>query len=105
MIEKRKPRIGMLGIMQELYDESLPGITKRQEAYAKEVCGQLSDIAEWSFPGAARNRQDIEDILGGFNHQALDGVMIVMLTYGPAMRAIHALQKNNLPILLANIQP
>lgn len=105
MIEKRKPRIGLLGIMQELYDESLPGITKRQEKYAREVCEQLSDVAEWCFPGAARNRQDTEEILGDFNHQGLDGVMIVMLTYGPAMRTVRALQKNNLPILLANIQP
>ncbi len=105
MITKRKPRIGLLGIMQELYDKSLPGITKRQEAYAREVCQQLSDVADWEFPRAARNRQDIEEILGNFNHQGLDGVMIVMLTFGPAMRTVRALQKNTLPLLLANIQP
>ncbi len=104
-MKKRKPRIGFLGIMQELYDKSLPGITKRQESYAREVCAQLADIADWEFPRAARNRADIEEILGNFNHQGLDGVMIVMLTYGPAMRTVRALQKNNLPILLANIQP
>lgn len=102
---KRKPQIGLLGIMQELYDKSLPGITKRQEKYAREVCDRLSDVADWCFTRPARNRQDIEEILGDFNHQGLDGVMIVMLTYGPAMRTVRALQKNNLPILLANIQP
>jgi L-arabinose isomerase len=105
MTEKRKPRIGLLGIMQELYDTSFPDITKRQEAYARDVCNQLSDCADWNFPRAARNRQDIEEILSGFNQEGLDGVMIVMLTYGPAMRTVRALQNNNLPILLANIQP
>ncbi|PAU95867.1 arabinose isomerase [Aliifodinibius salipaludis] len=105
MIEQRKPRIGLLGIMQELYDDDIPGITEHQEKYAREVCEQLSDVAEWDFPRAARNRDDIEEILGGFNHKNLDGVMIVMLTYGPAMRTVRALQKNNLPLLLANIQP
>lgn len=105
MSEKRKPKIGLLGIMQELYDSSIPGITRRQEEYANNVCRQLSDIADWKFPGAARNRDDIERIMGEFNHQGFDGVMIVMLTYGPAMRTIRALQKNSLPILLANIQP
>jgi len=105
MKSKRKPKIGFLGIMQELYDKSLPGITKRQEGYAREVCEQLSDIADWSFPGAARNRSDIERIMGKFNHEGLDGIMIVMLTYGPAMRTVRALQHNNLPLLLANIQP
>lgn len=105
MRKKRKPKIGLLGIMQELYDKSLPGITERQENYAREVCSQLGDVAEWSFPGAARNRNDIEEIMGDFNHSGLDGIMIVMLTYGPSMRTVKALQKNNLPILLANIQP
>lgn len=105
MRQNRKPRIGLLGIMQELYDKSLPGITDRQEGYARDVCTQLSDVADWSFPRAARNRNDIEEIMGNFNHEGLDGIMIVMLTYGPSMRTVRALQKNNLPILLANIQP
>lgn len=104
-IQKRRPKIGLLGIMQELYDKSLPGITERQENYAREVCEQLADVADIDFPKAARNRNDIEEILGDFNHKGLDGVMIVMLTYGPAMRTVRALQNNNLPILLANIQP
>ncbi|MEX2601298.1 MAG: L-fucose/L-arabinose isomerase family protein, partial [Balneolaceae bacterium] len=101
----RKPKIGFLGIMQELYDASIPDITTRQESYAREVCSQLADVVDIEFPGAARNRDDIERILGDFNHQQLDGVMIVMLTYGPAMRTVRALQRNNLPLLLANIQP
>lgn len=105
MRKNRKPGIGLLGIMQELYDKSLPGITERQESYARDVCNQLGEVAEWSFPGAARNRDDIERIMGQFNHDGLDGIMIVMLTYGPSMRTVRALQKNNLPILLANIQP
>jgi L-arabinose isomerase len=104
-ILKRKPSIGVLGIMQELYDKSLPGITGRQEEYARRVCTQLSDVADWTFPKAARNRADIEEVLGDFNHKGLDGVMIIMLTYGPAMRTVRALQKNTLPLLLANIQP
>lgn len=102
---KGLPEIGVLGIMQELYDKSLPGITERQEAYAGKVCDQLSEVANFTFPRAARNRDDIEEILSEFNHKGLDGVMIIMLTYGPAMRTVRALQKNNLPILLANIQP
>lgn len=102
---RNKPRIGFLGIMQELYDESLPNITDHQEAFARDVCLQLDDIVEWDFPGAARNRKDVERILGDFNHKQLDGVMIVMLTYGPSMRTVRAIQQNNLPILLANIQP
>src|SRR6266568_2756048 len=49
----RKPRIGILGIMQDLYD----------------------------------------------------GVLVVMLTYGPAMRVARLLSESRLPVCLANIQP
>lgn len=105
MIENRKPKIGLLGIMQELYDHSIPDITDLQETFAKKVCTQLNDVADWYFPGAARNRKDIERITGEFNGEGLDGIMIVMLTYGPSMRTVRALQNNRLPLLLANIQP
>ncbi|MCD6346752.1 MAG: L-fucose/L-arabinose isomerase family protein, partial [Bacteroidales bacterium] len=57
------------------------------------------------FPRAARNRNDIEEIVAGFNADRLDGIMIVMLTYGPGMRIVRALQENNLPVLLTNTQP
>ena len=32
-----RPRIGLLGVMQSLYDDMLPGIADRQAAYAREV--------------------------------------------------------------------
>jgi len=105
MNNKRRPSLGLLGIMQELYDDDIPGITDHQERFAQKVCKKLSGIADWDFPRAARNRNDIEEILSEFNRKNLDGVMIVMLTYGPAMRTVRALQKNSIPLLLANIQP
>lgn len=100
-----KPQIGMLGIMQELYDDMLPGITERQFAYGLEVANSLRDLAHIHFPRPARSREDLEELLKEFNQAGLDGVMIVMLTYSPALRTIRALQENHLPILLANIQP
>ena len=100
-----RPKIGLLGIMQALYDEMLPGITERQAGYAKEVAIHLKGVAEVSFPGPAKSRAEIEDIVEGFEKEKLDGVMIVMLTYGPAMRATRALAETRLPLMLANIQP
>jgi L-arabinose isomerase len=40
-----------------------------------------------------------------FEHSDLDGVLVVMLTYGPAMRVARLLAESRLPICLANIQP
>jgi L-arabinose isomerase len=99
------PRIGLLGIMQELYDDMLPGITERQAEFAASVARQLSDVAQVSFTRPARNRDDVEAIDSELTAEGVDGIAIVMLTYGPAMRTVRALMPTPVPLLLANIQP
>ena len=99
------PRIGLLGIMQELYDDMLPGITERQGEFAVSVAQQLSGVAQVSFTRPARNRDDVETIVSELTAQGVDGIAIVMLTYGPAMRTVRALMDTRVPLLLANIQP
>jgi L-arabinose isomerase len=98
-----RPRIGLLGIMQELYDEMLPGITERQAAYAEQVAAALREVVDVDVAPPVRGREDIERSLPAL--EGLDGVLVVMLTYGPAMRVARALAGTRLPICLANIQP
>lgn len=105
MLEKRKPKIGLLGIMHGLYDESQPEITTAQEAFAREVARRLSPLAELDFPRAAKSRADIEAIVREFNYRGYDGILIVMLLYSPGFRLVRALEENHLPLFLANIQP
>ena len=101
----RKPRIGILGIMQDLYDDMIPGIAHRQEGYAAEVAAHLADVGEFIPSKPIKYREDAERELRAFENADLDGVMVVMLTYGPAMRVARLLAESRLPILLANIQP
>jgi L-arabinose isomerase len=100
-----KPRIGLLGIMQELYDEMIPGITEQQAQYAGRLAERLADVAEVVFGGPARNRDDVEDRTRELISNRVDGIAIVMLTYGPAMRTVRALLETPVPLLLANVQP
>ena len=101
----RPPRIGLLGIMQELYDDMIPGITDHQARYAESVAQRLAGVAEVKFTRPARNREDVETITRELVAADVDGIMIVMLTYGPAMRTVRALMDTTVPLLLANIQP
>ncbi len=105
MSTRRQPRIGLLGIMQELYDDMIPGITERQARYAESVAQRLSGVADVRFLRPARNREDIETICYEFVAQDVDGIVIVMLTYGPAMRSVRAMLELPVPLALANIQP
>jgi L-arabinose isomerase len=99
------PRIGLLGVMQSLYDEMLPGIAERQAGYAAEVADALRDVAEVQVAPPVKEREDAERAMRELQAQDLDGLLVVMLTYGPAMRVARLLAETPLPICLANIQP
>src|SRR4051812_41744854 len=100
-----RPRVGLLGIMQELYDDMLPGITERQGAYAKELAASIGEGIDVQVAAPARNRADIEARVRSFEQEGLDGILVVMLTYGPGMRVARALGETRLPVCLANVQP
>ena len=86
MSEQRRPRVGLLGIMQELYDDMIPGITDHQAGYARDVADRLEPAAEMVVAPVARNREGVEAAVRELAAGEVDGIMIVMLTYGPAMR-------------------
>jgi L-arabinose isomerase len=100
-----RPRIGLLGIMQSLYDEMLPGIAERQAGYAGEVAAALQGIVDMQVAPPVKEREDAERAMRELEAQDLDGLLVVMLTYGPAMRVARLLANTPLPICLANIQP
>ena len=105
MISIRKPKIGLLGLMHGLYDKSQPDLPAEQERFARGLANRLKDEADVDFPGAAKDRALIEKYVQSFNEKEYDGIMVVNLLYSPGMRVVQALQKNTLPLLLANIQP
>ncbi len=101
----RRPRIGILGIMQDLYDEMIPGIAERQGGYAAELAAWLGEVGEFIPSKPVKYREDAERAMREFEAAGLDGVLVVMLTYGPAMRVARLLSESRLPVCLANIQP
>jgi L-arabinose isomerase len=105
MYPKRLPKIGLLGLITGDYEPLFPGITARQEAYAREITKALAGVAEFDFPGAALNRADVEARVRGFNEKDLDGILIILLAYSQGTAIVRALQENKLPIALAVVQP
>jgi L-arabinose isomerase len=99
-----RPRIGLLGIMQSLYDDMLPGITERQAGYAAEVAAALAEVADVQVAAPVKEREDIDRAVRELGPD-LDGLLVINLTYGPGMRVTRLLGETQLPICLANIQP
>ena len=104
-LARARPRIGLLGIMQSLYDDMLPGIAERQAGYAREVAAALSGVADVEVAPPVKERADAERAMADLQSRGLDGLLVVMLTYGPAMRVARLLARTDLPVCLANIQP
>ena len=50
MIARQRPKIGLLGVMQELYDDMIPGITDHQAAYR-------ADHDRWHLDTLGRNQE------------------------------------------------
>jgi L-arabinose isomerase len=99
------PRIGLLAVMQSLYDEMLPGITERQEAYAHEIAATLGEVATVTVSAPVKDRDDVDRAMRQLEGAELDGLLVVMLTYGPGMNVSRALAETRLPVCLVNTQP
>jgi L-arabinose isomerase len=63
---ERRPRIGILGIMQDLYDDMIPGIARRQEGYAAELAASLAEVGEFIPGKVVKYREDAERVMREF---------------------------------------
>ena len=94
---QKKPKLGVLALMLEDYLPLFPGIDRAQTAYVNEVLDGLRDAAEFVFPHAAMNRAQIESLVAQYNHEKLDGILILLLTYSQGAYLVRALEENHLP--------
>ena len=84
-----------------------PGITERQARLrrgGRRARWRTSRTSRSSPPVKERADAEARDAPSS-SARDLDGVLVVMLTYGPAMRVARLLAETRLPVCLANIQP
>lgn len=105
MIELRKPKIGLLGLMTGGYEPIFPGINQRQINYAMEIVEKVSPVVDVVFNGLGSDRDAIERIVREYNEADLDGILIILLTYSNGSYLLRALENNRLPIGMAVVQP
>ncbi|HEY53150.1 MAG TPA: arabinose isomerase, partial [Caldilineae bacterium] len=103
MTETPKTKIGLLGLMFDLY-ERWPEIKPLLAEFAGELVETLSPFAEVDFPGVCTTREQVERAVAGFEADGVDLLMVVMLSYAPSHIALPALIRTPLPVLLFNTQ-
>ena len=103
MTETKKARVGLLGLMFQLYDR-YPELKPEMAKFAEELVGVMSSFADVSFPGVCNTRAQVNEAVARFESEKVDLLMPVLLTYAPSHIALPALCRTSLPILILNTQ-
>jgi L-arabinose isomerase len=100
-----KPRVGLLALTMELYETLVPDLRPEREKWVRDaVLPALSSIAEVVFQAAVFRREDIETAIRHLEHEAVDVLLVVCLSYSPSQVALPALRQSRLPIVVWNTQ-
>ena len=103
MNETVKARVGLLGLMLQLYD-LYPELKPRMAEFAEELVDTLAPFAGVDFPGVCNTRQQVDRAVAGFEADDKDLIIVVLLTYAPSHIALPALIRTRLPVLIFNTQ-
>ncbi len=99
----RKARVGLLGLMFDLYD-AWPELRPLMAGFGEELVAALAPFAEADFPGVCTQREEVEAAVRRWQAEGRDLIIVVLLTYAPSHLALRALLDTPLPVLLFNTQ-
>ncbi len=103
MSETKKAKVGLLGLMLELYDQ-LPELKPSETWFAEQLVQTLSPFADVDVPGVCNTREQVDEAVAGFEAAGKDLIIVVLLTYAPSHIALPALARTPLPVLIYNTQ-
>ncbi len=104
MPERTQPRIGLVGLMLELYDKSNPELRPAQEAFGRELAETLGAIGEVTFGGVQNTREGVAAAVDAFRAADVDLLVTVHLSYSPSLIALPELLRWHGPLVLWNTQ-
>lgn len=99
-----KVKVGLLGLMIELYEKSGPELREKQDGFARELAASW-DWAEVVWPGVANTREKVDEAVRRFQAERCDAIVVVCLTYAPSLITVRALLGTPLPVVILDTQP
>jgi len=101
----RKPRVAVLALTLDLYEQLAPGLREGREAWLRrELLPALEARAEVLFDGAAFGAAAVEERVAQYEAQGAEALVVICLTYAPSQIALPALRRTRLPIVIWNTQ-
>lgn len=102
-MEYRKARVGLLGLMFDLYD-MWPELKQPMVDFARELVETMAPFADVDFPGICNSRAQASRAVADWEAHGVDLIVVVLLTYTPSHVALQALLQTQLPVLIFNTQ-
>ena len=103
--KRRRPKVGLLGLMLEFYERSGPELREGRERFVRRrLMPALAEHADIRFDGAVFTREAVEQAVAGFEADGVDVLLVVLLSYSPSLILAPALRKTSLPIVVWNTQ-
>lgn len=97
----RKPKIGLLPLYLELYDNAMPEVRPHIDAYQADIVSALAsrNLDVMSTP-ARRLKAEFEGAVRFFEDAGVDAIVTLHLAYSPSLESIDALVGTKLPIVV-----
>jgi len=101
----RKPRVGVLALTLDLYEQLAPGLREGREAWLRAaLLPALSEYAEILFAGAVFHADSVAKCLTRYEAEGAEALLVICLTYSPSQVSLGALRRTRLPIVIWNTQ-
>ncbi|MCC7146270.1 MAG: hypothetical protein IT443_07470 [Phycisphaeraceae bacterium] len=97
-------KIGLLGLMPELYERIGPQTRQKQDGFARQMAATW-DFAQVVWPGVCNSRELVDAAVRRFEQEQCDLIVVVCLTYAPSLISVSALCETFLPVVLLDTQP
>jgi len=68
MRQPKKARVGLLGLMFQLYDR-YPELKPAMAGFAEELAGNMSPFADVIFPGVCNTRANVNEMVARFENE------------------------------------
>jgi len=102
--KQEKVKVGLLGLMIELYERLGPELREKQEVFAREMASSW-EWADVVWLGVANTRAKVDDAVRRFEAEGCDVIVVMCLTYAPSLISGRALLDTTLPLVILDTQP
>ena len=104
MVERILPRVGLLPLILELYDQRLPELRKKQQELVRAVADAFSSFAAVQHVDICAREAQVRQAIADFESAGLDAVVVLFTAYAPSLIAADALAGSDLPVVIFNTQ-